>query len=67
MSDRLVRLAETLSRTGLSRSTLYRLEAAGTFPHRVKLGQRSVAWHEAELRAWIESREIAASRHSEAA
>jgi prophage regulatory protein len=67
MSDRLVRLAEILARTGLSRSSLYRLESLGLFPRRLKLGQRSVAWRETQLQAWIESRTEAPVRTSEAA
>jgi prophage regulatory protein len=63
MTTRLVRIPEVLARTGLSRSTLYRLEADGTFPRRVKLGQRSVAFREAELLEWIESRSQAAATH----
>jgi len=67
MSDRFVRLAEALTRSGLSRSSLYRLEAVGMFPRRVKLGQRSVAWRESQLAAWIESRAEAPARAPEAA
>jgi prophage regulatory protein len=61
MNTRLIRLAELLARTGLSRSTLYRLEADGQFPRRVKLGKRSVAWRESQLLEWIESRSYAAA------
>ena len=61
MTTRMIRLAELLARTGLSRSTLYRLEAEGQFPRRVKLGKRSVAWRESQLVEWIESRSHAAT------
>lgn len=61
MTTRLIRLTEILARTGLSRSTVYRLEADGKFPRRVKLGARSVAWHEAALLQWMESRAAAAN------
>lgn len=50
---RLLRLPDVLSRTGLSRSTLY---ADPTFPKSVKVGQRAVAWAESEIDAWIEAR-----------
>ena len=33
-----------------------RLEAAGAFPKRVKLGGNRVGWVEAEITAWIETR-----------
>lgn len=43
--------------TGLSRSTLYDMMAKGQFPAPVKLGTRAVGWREADLNAWLESRE----------
>lgn len=45
--------------TGLSRSTIYRLANQGEFPRPVRLGQRSVAWRESEVRAWIDARQPA--------
>jgi predicted DNA-binding transcriptional regulator AlpA len=45
--------------TGLSRMTIYRLELAGKFPNRRRLGENSVAWLESDLAAWAESRPIA--------
>jgi len=42
--------------TGLSRMTLWRLEKAGHFPARRRLGPNSVAWLESDVTAWIESR-----------
>ena len=51
--DRIVRIRTVLSRTGLSRSTLYRKIADGTFPQRVKLGEHSAGWHESALNRWI--------------
>lgn len=54
---RIVRLRAVRDRTGLSRSTLYKLEAAGQFPQRIGLGQRAVGWYEDEVTAWVESRQ----------
>jgi predicted DNA-binding transcriptional regulator AlpA len=48
--------------TGLSRMTIYRLELAGRFPKRRKLSEHSVAWAEAEVAAWAESRPVAPPR-----
>jgi prophage regulatory protein len=45
-----------LDRTGLSRSSLYRLHAAGSFPRRVQISERSVGWIESEVDAWLASR-----------
>lgn len=50
--------------TGLSRVTLWRLEAAGKFPKRCKLSQNSVAWREEEVSQWLETRPLADPRGS---
>lgn len=55
--DALLRLSSVKQSTGLSRSSIYALEAAGQFPKRVSIGPRSVAWRESEVQAWIESRQ----------
>jgi prophage regulatory protein len=47
--------------TGLSRSTIYRRVAEGTFPKPVNLGGRAVGWIAAEVQDWLE-RQIASSR-----
>lgn len=52
-TDRLIRMAEVKHRTGLSRATIYRREAAGTFPQKVRLGSNSVAWYESDIDQWI--------------
>jgi prophage regulatory protein len=53
MHPRVLRLPQVLDRTGLSRSSLYRLHAAGTFPRRVQISERSVGWIESEVDAWL--------------
>lgn len=52
----LIRLPKVKAQTGLSRSGIYRLLAAGEFPAPVKLGERSVAWSEEEIAAWCKAR-----------
>ena len=52
--ERLIRLPEVKSRTGLSSSDLYRRVEAGTFPRQIKLGVKAVAWIETEVQEWIE-------------
>ena len=55
MGTRLLRLPEVLSRTGLSRSTLYRLLKAGVFPAPISvLHTRCRAWIEDEVQAWVD-------------
>jgi len=46
---RLVRLPEVCNRTGVSRSTLYKLIRLGIFPAPKHLGERAVAWLESEV------------------
>lgn len=58
---RLIRVPEVLSRVGFSRTTLYERIKEGSFPDRVKIGLRSVAFVESEIDAWIE-KVIAESR-----
>ena len=56
---KLLRLPEVIDRTGRSRSGLYRDLSEGKFPAPVKIGERSVAWREADVLAWQESRPLA--------
>lgn len=53
---RLLRRPDVIERTGLSRSTLYTLIANGRFPAPVRIATRAVAWHEADVDAWIKGR-----------
>jgi prophage regulatory protein len=43
---------------GVSRSTFYRIAANTTFPQPVRLTRQCVAWREAELREWLEIRQL---------
>jgi prophage regulatory protein len=51
--DRIIRLKTVLSRTGLSRSTLYRKIADGTFPRQVPISIHGAGWHESAVNRWI--------------
>lgn len=55
MAQAIIRLNEVRARTGLSRSEIYRREALGQFPKRVKLGARSVGWVSSEIEEFIEA------------
>jgi prophage regulatory protein len=57
-----LRIHQVMQFTGLSRMTIYRLELAGEFPKRRRLGKNSVAWLEADLVQWADSRPIARLR-----
>ena len=52
----LERLPATMARTGLKRSNVYALVAAGCFPRPVKLSKRSSAWIVKEVDSWIAGR-----------
>jgi prophage regulatory protein len=51
--DRIIRLRTVLSRTGLSRSTIYRKIAEGTFPPQIKISVNGSGWHESDINRWI--------------
>lgn len=51
--DSLLRIADVKRRTGLSTATIYRREAARTFPKRVKLGEKAVAWYESDVGEFV--------------
>ena len=56
-----LRLPEVKSVTGLSKSSLYALIRANSFPAPVQLGPRTVAWVRSEIKQWAAER-ITASR-----
>jgi prophage regulatory protein len=43
-------------RTGLSRSTIWRLERQGDFPKHRRISANVVAWVEEEVMGWIHSK-----------
>ena len=51
--DRIIRLRTVLSRTGLSRSTIYRKIADGTFPAQLKISTSGAGWHESDINRWV--------------
>ncbi len=56
IDDRIIREAECFDITGLSRSTRWRMERAGTFPKRRQLGENSVGWLLSEVVDCVDSR-----------
>ena len=51
-----LRMPSVIRRTGLGRSTIYRLIAEQKFPSPVKLAGRAVGWRRSDLDRWIEAR-----------
>lgn len=53
MHKKVIRRSKILEITGLSNSTIIRLEKAGGFPERIQLGPNSVGWYEDEVLVWV--------------
>lgn len=55
---RLLRYADLKATRGITytRTHLYRLEASGNFPKRVKMGEGAIAWVESEIDEYLEKR-----------
>ncbi len=53
---RFLRITDVTSETGLSRSTIYRLEQAGDFPRRVRLSGNSTGWWSSHVDEWKSAR-----------
>jgi prophage regulatory protein len=52
----ILRLPQVIGRTGLSRSTIWRLERIRQFPSRIQLSENAVGWNEGEVSAWLAKR-----------
>jgi prophage regulatory protein len=53
--DRIIRLPEVLNRTGLARTTWYRVQAVDpTAPKPIKLTSRTIGFLETEIDAFVE-------------
>ena len=54
--EALIRRKQVEARTGLARSTIYKLMSCGDFPAALSLTGRAVAWRATEVDGWIASR-----------
>lgn len=57
--ERVIRKPELLNIVGLSDPTIWRMEKAGSFPKRLRLGGNSCGWLETEIVAWLSERAAA--------
>jgi len=57
--DRILRDDEVRERTGISRTTRWRLIKVEKFPKPVKLTEHAIGWRESSIDAWLASREVA--------
>ena len=55
-SQRFLRLAQVMDKTGLKRSQIYAYMKTGDFPKSVKIGPSSVAWLESERDDWVKAK-----------
>lgn len=53
-SARILRLADVIELTGLSKSTIYAYMEKGKFPKTRQLGERAVGWRELDINHWLE-------------
>jgi prophage regulatory protein len=54
--SRILRISQVTAVTGLSRSTIYRLQAEKRFPQSIRIADRAIGWLEADVLAWLETR-----------
>lgn len=54
--DKLLRLPEVMSITGLSRATIYRQMQRGLFPQSILITSGAIGWRQSDVEKWIESR-----------
>jgi prophage regulatory protein len=53
-----LRRPEVQSRTGLSRSSIYKMVKDCTFPKPVSLGTRAIGWRDRDIDQWLEDRPV---------
>lgn len=58
MSDKILRVNEVTLVTGLSQSTIRRLEQSNCFPRRIKIANNAIGWIKSEVDEWIDSLKI---------
>ena len=54
----ILRRVQVQARTGLSRSSIYKLMQERNFPRQVALGRRTIGWRSDDIDEWLESRPV---------
>lgn len=57
-NDRILRIAEVVKLTGLSKTTIWRYCKAGKFVERRRIGVYAVGFLSGEVKSWISSRPV---------
>ena len=60
MTAEIIRPRNLPAVTGLSRTTIWRLEQSGDFPKRIRLSAGAVGYRRPEIEAWLASRQTVA-------
>ena len=55
MKKNIIRLPQVITKTGLSRATIYLKMKSGEFPQSLSLGERARGWRERDIDDWIDS------------
>ena len=58
--DRLLRLPDVESLTGLKKTTLYSLMARQAFPRSIRVSARTVVWPESAVLQWVQDQVVKA-------
>jgi len=53
--EKILRLPDVKTLTGLSRSTIYNRVGEGTMPAPVSLGARAIGWKSSSIESWLQS------------
>ena len=54
--DELIRMDEVLKLTKVCRASIINYERAGTFPKKIKIGPKKIAWKKTEVLQWLEGK-----------
>lgn len=58
MTERALTYNEVRHKTGLGRTTVWKLEQKGAFPRRRRFGKKAVRWLESEVDQWLRDMEV---------
>ena len=56
--ERFLRMKDLVEKTSLSRTTIHRMVAAGTFPKQERLTHRVAVWRASEIEAWMRRADV---------